>query len=403
MNDAIRAQFPILHQNGADGRPLVYLDNAASSQRPSAVIEAVRRYEEHDHANVHRGVHELSRRATEAFEAARGKVAGFLNAHRPEEIIFTRGCTDAINLVAASIGTSFGPEDEIVLTQMEHHSNIVPWQMVAERTGATIRVANVNDDGSLDLDHLLSLLSDQTAIVAVVHVSNALGTINPVAEIVRAAHEFDALVLLDGAQATPHSPVDVQALGCDFYTLSAHKMYGPTGVGVLWAPYDLLAEMPPYQGGGDMIDVVSFEGTTYTTPPSRFEAGTPNISGAVGMGAAVDWIQGVGIEVIEAHEAMLLAHAMEKLDGIEGLRVVGTAPHKAGVISFVVDGVHPHDIGTLLDEQGIAVRTGHHCTQPLMKRLGVPATARASFAVYNTVEEVDRFAEAVRRAVALFV
>lgn len=393
----VRDQFPILDQEGAPGQPLVFLDSAASSQRPQAVLDAIQHYETHLHANVHRGVHLLSRRATEAYEAARADVARFLNAPSVDEIVFTRGTTEALNLVAHTWGQSLGEGDEIVLTAMEHHSNIVPWQLVAQRTGAVIRVVPVLPDGSLDMDAYRALLGPKTQVVSMVHVSNALGTINPVREICRLAHEHGAIAIIDGAQAVPHQPVDVQELGADFYAFSGHKMYGPTGIGVLWGRMSLLSELPPWQGGGDMIETVSFDGSTWAAPPARFEAGTPNIAGAVGLGAAVRWMESVGREAIAAHEAELLRVGTAGMLEIPGVHLVGTAADKAGVISFLVDGLHAHDVGTLLDEQGIAVRTGHHCTMPLLAALGIDATARASFGAYNTLDDVERFLAGVRK------
>lgn len=393
----VRDQFPILDQAGPDGRPLVFLDSAASSQRPRAVIEAVERYETHDHANVHRGVHTLSRRATEAYEAGRSKIAAFVNAGSADEMIFTRGTTEALNLAANTLAPRLGPGDEILLTAMEHHSNIVPWQLVAARTGAVIRVVPVKPDGSLDLEAFEALVGPKTRILAMVHVSNALGTINPVTAMCARAHEHGAITVVDGAQAVPHGTVDVQTLGADLYAFSGHKMYGPTGIGALWGRADLLAELPPWQGGGDMIEVVRFEGSTWAEPPARFEAGTPNISGAVGLGAAADWMTATGRTAIATHEGQLLAAATRGIKGLDGVRIVGTAVPKASVLSFVVDGLHAHDVGTLLDEQGVGVRTGHHCTMPLLEALGVEATARASFAAYNTMEDVERFVEGVEK------
>lgn len=394
--DAIRRQFPILDQQVND-RPLVYLDSAASSQKPEAVVEAMATYYRRDHANVHRGVHHLSQAATTAFEDARKTVARFVNAPSERDIVFTRGTTEAINLVANTWGqANLGAGDEIVISTMEHHSNIVPWQMLCERTGAVLRVIPMHDDGTLDMAAYRSLLGPRTKLVACVHVSNSLGTINPVADIVAQAHQHGAVVLLDGAQATPHTAVDVQALDVDFYAMSAHKMYGPTGIGALYGRAELLAAMPPWQGGGDMIKTVSFSGTTYTSPPARFEAGTPNIAGAIGMAAGIDWMNQIGLDHIAAHEHHLLTVATEALQGIDGLRILGTAPHKSAVISFVLGSAHPHDVGTLLNESGIAVRTGHHCTEPLWHRLGVSGSARASFAVYNTEDEVLRLAKALR-------
>lgn len=395
---AIRAQFPILDQQ-VHGKPLVFLDSAASSQRPRAVLEAIRHYEERDHANVHRGVHTLSQRATSSFEAARASVARFLGVANPGQVVFTRGTTEAINLVAFSWGAAnLRAGDRILLSRMEHHSNIVPWQLLAERVGAFVDVIEFDDRGVLDLDDLDRKLTDRTRLVGVVHVSNALGTVNPVAEIARRAHDAGALVLVDGAQAVPHAPVDVVALGADFYAFSGHKVYGPTGIGALWARPELLAAMPPWQGGGEMIRSVSFEKTTYAPPPARFEAGTPNITGAVGLGAALDWLAAVGRDAVAAHEARLLAYGTELLASIPHVRLVGTAPDKAGVLSFVFDNrIHPHDVGTILDLEGIAVRTGHHCAQPVMDRFGVPATTRASLGVYTTTHDLDRLGEGLRR------
>lgn len=392
---AIRAEFPILHQQ-VGGYPLAYLDNAASAQKPTAVIDAIANYYRHDHANVHRGVHALSQRATAAYEDARRVVAAFLGGVDEREIVFTKGSTEALNLVAhAWGGANLRPGDEVVLTEMEHHSNIVPWQLVAERTGAVIRAIPVLPDGSLDMDAAAALIGPRTRLVGVVHVSNALGTINPIARLVSMARAVGAAVLVDGSQAAPHLGLDVRALGVDFYVFTGHKTYGPTGIGALYGRAEVLAAMPPWHGGGDMIRAVSFEGTTYAEPPARFEAGTPNIAGAVGLAAALRWMQGVGLDAIAAHEEALRAHATERLAAIDGLRIYGTTRHKAGLVSFTLGEAHPHDVGTLLDQLGIAVRTGHHCTQPLWRRFGVSATARASFAVYNTHDEVDRLADAL--------
>ena len=400
--ERVRADFPILATE-MNGRPLVFLDSAASSQKPRQVVEAIAGYYGREHANVHRGVYALSQRATEAFEQARVTLARYIGAADEHELIWVRGCTEGINLVAGSYGQRFGPGDEILVSEMEHHSNIVPWQLAAERTGATVKPIPVTDAGEIDLAAYRGLVgSGRVAFVSVVHVSNALGTVNPVAELTRLAHEAGARVLVDGAQATPHQRVDVQAIGCDFYTFSGHKMCGPTGQGVLWARRELLEEMPPYHGGGEMIDRVSFAGTTYNEVPFKFEAGTPNIAGAVGLAAAADYLTALGLDAVEAHEAELLAYATERMTAhIEGLRVVGTAPHKHSVLSFLVDGTHPYDIGTLLDKQGVAVRTGHHCCQPLMERYGIPGTVRASFAFYNTREDVDRLVAATERAVRM--
>jgi cysteine desulfurase / selenocysteine lyase len=397
-----RTDFPILAER-IHGKPLVYLDNGASSQRPRAVLEAERRYAEHMHANVHRGVHTLSQRATDAYEGARERVRVFLNARSSREIIFTRGTTEAINLVAQSYARPrLGPGDEILITWLEHHSNIVPWQLVAAATGARLVVAPINRRGELELERFAGLLSDRTRLVATAHVSNALGSVLPVREIVELAHARGVPVLLDGAQAVPHAAVDVRALDCDFYAFSGHKLYGPTGIGVLYAREALLEDMPPWQGGGDMILAVSFDGTSYNQLPFKFEAGTPNMAGAVGLAAAIDYIDGIGLGRIADYERGLLAHATARLSAIDGLTIVGTAAHKASLVSFTLAGVHPHDLGTILDQEGIAIRTGHHCAMPVMDFFGLPATARASFALYNSRAEIDRLAEAVAAARALF-
>jgi len=398
----IRKQFPILARR-MHGRPLAYLDNAATTQKPRAVIEAVRRFYEETNANVHRGAYTLSAEATEAYEGARERVARFLGAGDAREVVFTRGTTEAINLVAWTLGlTRLGEGDEILVTEMEHHSNIVPWQLVAARTGARLVVAPITDAGELDRNAFRERLSPRTRIVALAHVSNALGTINPVRDLVAEAHAAGALVLVDGAQAVPHLPVDVRELGCDLYAFSGHKVYGPTGIGALWARRGLLEEMPPWQGGGDMILEVRFDGSTWNEVPWKFEAGTPNVAGAVGLAAALDWVADTGLAAIAAHEADLLAYATARLGEIAGLRILGTAPRKAAVISFVLDDVHPHDVATFLDADGIAVRAGHHCAQPVMDRYGVPATVRASFAVYNTREEVDALATSLRKVQEVF-
>jgi cysteine desulfurase/selenocysteine lyase len=398
----IRADFPILART-VHGHPLAYLDNAATAQKPRAVLEAMQRYYETTNANVHRGVHELSLGATRAYEEARSRMQRFLGAARPEEIIFVRGATEAINLVAASWGrANLRPGDEILLTTLEHHSNIVPWQMVAQATGATIRVAPIDDAGTILLDEYARLLSSRTKIAALIHVSNALGTINPVAEMTRLAHERGAVVLLDGAQAAPHLAIDVQEIGCDFYAVAGHKMFGPTGIGVLYGRHALLAAMPPYQGGGDMIKSVRFEETIYNDPPNRFEAGTPNIAGAIGLGAAAEYLRSLGMERIGAYEHELLERTVAALAEVPDLRLVGTAPEKASVVSFMIGDVHPHDVGTILDEEGVAIRTGHHCTQPLMERLGLVATARASLAFYNTPEEIDALVRGLHRVREIF-
>ncbi len=398
--ERVRRDFPILSTQ-MNGKPLVFLDSAASSQKPRQVIEAIKHYYEHDHANVHRGVYALSQRATEDFEQARVTMTKYINAPDEHEVIWVRGCTEAINLVAASYGQRFQAGDEIVLSQMEHHSNIVPWQLVAERTGAVIRVIPVTDAGELDIAAYRELLNERTVLVSVVHVSNSLGTVNPIADMARLAHEVGAVLLADGAQATPHQRVDVQALGCDFYTFSGHKMCGPTGQGVLWGRRALLEDMPPYHGGGEMIDKVSFDGTTYNSVPFKFEAGTPNIAGAVGLAAAADYLTRLDLDAVHAYEAELLHYATSEMTSIEGLRVIGTAAEKHSVLSFLVEGTHPYDIGTLLDKQGVAVRTGHHCCQPLMERFGIPGTVRASFAFYNTRQEVDALVAATTRAVTM--
>ncbi len=393
----IRREFPILDQQ-VHGKPLVFLDSAASSQRPRSVIDAVTWYEEHDHANVHRGVHTLSQRATDAFEGAREKVRGFINAESTSEIIFVSGTTEGINLVASSFGQKFIAEgDEIIISHMEHHANIVPWQMLCERNKAVLRVIPMDERGELDYQAYLDMLGSRTRIVALNHVSNALGTINPVKQYVAAAREKGIPILLDGAQAVPHMPVDVRDLDCDFYVFSSHKMYGPTGIGVLYGRKSLLEQLPPYQGGGDMILAVTFEKTLYNELPYRLEAGTPNISGAVGLGAAVDFLQRVGIDNVQRREQELLAYATSALESIPGLRMIGTASHKAGVLSFVMERAHPHDIGTILDTEGVAVRTGHHCAMPVMEFFKVPATARASLGIYNTRVDIDKLVEALQR------
>ncbi len=400
--ERVRCDFPILARS-VHGKPLVYLDSAASAQRPLAVLRAVERYETHSHANVHRGVHALSQEATEAYEGARDRVRRFINAGSTREVIFVRGTTEAINLVAQSYGRPrFGKGDEILITALEHHANIVPWQFVCEQTGCTLRVAPINRRGELELDKFMELLSPRTRLVAVAHVSNALGTILPVARIIAAAHARDVPVLLDGAQAVPHTKVDVRALGCDFYAFSGHKLYGPTGIGVLYAREELLSAMPPWQGGGDMIRSVTFERTTYNDLPWKFEAGTPNISGVVGLAAAMDYVQGLDLEAVGAHEQQLLGLATAELLRIPGLEIVGTAAHKAAVISFTMTGVHPHDIGTILDHEGVAVRTGHHCAMPVMDFFAVPATARASFGCYNTAGEVGRLVGSLRKVREVF-
>ncbi len=400
--ETVRADFPILAQT-VRGKPLAYLDNAATTQKPLAVIEAERRYYLEYNSNIHRGVHLLSQKATDAYEAAREKVRRFLNARHTEEIVFVRGTTEAINLVAQSWGRSqLQPGDEIVLSALEHHSNIVPWQLLCQQTGAVLKVVPINDAGELLFEQYLALLGPRTRLVAVAHVSNALGTINPVRAIIEAAHARGVPVLLDGAQAAAHEPVDVQALDCDFYALSGHKLYAPTGIGVLYGKRQLLDAMPPWQGGGDMIRTVSFDKTEYNVLPHKFEAGTPNIAGTIGLGAALDYVSGIGLEAIAAHEAQLLRHATEEARRIPGMRLVGTARDKAAILSFVLEGIHPHDVGTILDSEGVAIRAGHHCAMPVMTRFGIPGTARASFAVYNTHAEVDALMAAIRKTQKLF-
>ena len=398
----VRDDFPILRQK-VRGKPLVYLDNAATAHKPRPVLDALQHFYAADNANIHRGVHLLSERATQDYENARAKVRDFLNAADDREIIFVRGATEGINLVAQTYGRKNVREgDEVLITAMEHHSNIVPWQMLCEEKGAVLRVAPINDDGELLLDEFEKLLTPRTRIAAIVHVSNSLGTVNPVKRIVEMAHGRGVPVLVDGAQSAPHLPVNVRELGCDFFTFSGHKLFGPTGVGVLYGREALLEAMPPYQGGGDMIQSVSFEKTTYKSLPYKFEAGTPHIAGGIGLGAAVDYLQGLDWEALAAHEHDLLTYATASLLEIPGLRLIGTAREKAGVVSFTLEGVHPHDVGTVVDLEGVAIRTGHHCTQPLMERFGVPATARASFAFYNTRQEVDALVKAIYKVREVF-
>jgi cysteine desulfurase/selenocysteine lyase len=402
MNASIRADFPIL-QRRVHGKALVYLDNAATTQKPQAVIDRLSRYYREENANIHRGVHALSVDATEAYDEARERVRRFINAAEARDIVFVRGATEAINLVAATFGRAHvAAGDEIVISHMEHHSNIVPWQILCEEMGARLRVIPITDAGELRLDEYERLLGPRTRLVAVTHVSNALGTINPVGSMVRTAHDRGIPVLVDGAQAVAHMRVDVQAIGCDFYVFSGHKVFGPTGIGVLYGRGPLLEAMPPYQGGGDMIRSVTFERTLYKEVPGRFEAGTPNIAGAIGLAAAIDYLTTVDLDRVAAYERDLLHYGTEALAGIAGLRLTGTAPHKAAILAFVIEDIHPHDLGTILDRDGIAVRAGHHCCQPLMARLGVPATVRASLALYNTREEVDALASSLRAARAVF-
>jgi cysteine desulfurase/selenocysteine lyase len=398
----IREDFPILRQR-VRGKPLVYLDNAATSQKPQVVIDAITRFYAHENANIHRGIHFLSERATVAYNEVREKVARFINAPSAREVIFTRGTTEGINLVAQSYGhTALKPGDDIVITAMEHHSNIVPWQILCEQTGAVLRAAPISDAGELDMGAFERLLGDRTKLVAVVHLSNVLGTINPIRQMVALAHARGIPVLVDGAQSAPHLRVDVQELDCDFFVFSGHKVFGPTGVGVLFGKESLLEQMPPYQGGGDMISTVTLERSTWAPLPAKFEAGTPMIAQVMGLGAAVDYVSNLGLEAIGTWEQQLLTYATQAVSSVDGVRLIGTAPHKASVLSFVIEGVHPHDIGTILDDEGVAIRAGHHCAQPLMERLGVPATARASFAFYNTRAEIDVLGTALQRVKKMF-
>ena len=400
--EAVRSRFPIFSRE-VHGQPLCYLDSGASAQQPDVVIDTVSQLHSDQYANVHRGVHTLSMESTELYDGAREKVRAYLNAASLKEIIFTRGATESVNLVAQSYARpKLQAGDEILITHMEHHSNIVPWQLVCEQTGAVLKVVPINDRGELEMDAFHELLSERTKLVGLVHISNALGTVNPVAEVIEAAHAKGIPVLVDGAQGAPHAPVDVQALDVDFYVFSGHKLYGPTGIGVLYGKESLLEAMPPYQGGGDMILSVRFEGTEYNALPYRFEAGTPNISGAVGLGRAIDFVNEIGIEAIAAHEQALVEYATDQLSAIEEVKIIGTAEHRAGLVSFVIEGVHPHDIGTMLDSYGIAIRAGHHCAQPVMERFGIAATARASFGMYSTREEVDRLVDAVKKVIGMF-
>ena len=403
--ETIREQFPLLAQE-SNGFPLAYLDNAATSQKPQAVLDAVHRFYLHDNANVHRGLYELSRRATERYEEARRTAAQFVNARDPAEVVWVRGATEAINLVAMTWGwQNLQPGDEVILSVLEHHSNIVPWQLITQRTGARLRYIDIDEQGRLKLEHFEQLLSKRTKLVAVGHVSNALGTIHPVREIADRAHAVGARVLIDGAQGAPHLPIDVQALGCDFYTISGHKMCGPMGIGALWGRRELLDEMPPYHGGGEMIDRVFDDHSTYAPVPHKFEAGTPNAGGAVGLAAAMDFLDGIGHEALWQHEQQLTRYGLERLREVEGLRLFG--PHdpeeRTAVFSFEIEGMHPHDIATVLDSQGVAIRAGHHCAQPLMRRLAVPATTRASCYLYNTTGEIDRLVDALEMARNLFL
>lgn len=400
--EKLRDDFPILQQRVND-KPLVYLDNAATTQKPEAVIRSQDEYYREYNSNIHRGVHTLSSRATSAYEKARSTIKNFINADSEKEIIFVRGATEAINLVAQSYGRSMlVPGDEIIVSEMEHHSNIVPWQMLCEQTGAVLQVIPINDDGELVLEEYEKLLGARTRIVAVTHISNALGTINPIRHIIEMAHEQDAVVLIDGAQATPHTTIDVQALDCDFYVFSGHKLFAPTGIGVLYGKQALLDSMPPWHGGGDMIKMVSFEKTLYSDLPGKFEAGTPNIAGVIGLGAAIEYLQSIGLENIERYEHGLIAYATSAAKSVDGLRLIGTAGNKTSILSFILEGIHPHDLGTILDYDGIAIRTGHHCAMPIMEHFGVPATARASLAFYNTTGEIDYFIQSVHKAREIF-
>lgn len=397
-----QSDFPVLQQT-IRGKRLVYLDNGATTQKPNAVIQAEMDFYRHSNANIHRGVHQLSQQATDLYDQAREGVRQFLNASRTEEIVFTSGTTQAINLVANSWGlNSLQPGDEILLTGMEHHSNIVPWQLIAQRTGAVIKVVPVMESGELDLDAYASLLTNKTRLVGIVHVSNAFGTVNPVAEMVTLAHKFGAKVLIDGAQAVAHQTVDVQALNCDFYVFSGHKLYGPTGVGALYTKYSILNSMQPWIGGGDMINTVSFEESTYAPVPQRFEAGTPNIAGVIGLNAAIQYVQEIGLDVIESYENQLLDQANKALRQVSGLKIFADQAKRAGIVSFVVDGIHPHDLGTILDVEGVAIRAGHHCAMPLMTRFGIAGTARASFALYNTPDDITALVNALHKAQELF-
>ncbi len=397
-----RDDFPVLAQQ-IGGAPLTYLDSAASAQQPASVIDAVSRYQREDHANVHRGVHTLSHRATDAYEGARDKIKRFINAASRSEIVLTSGTTESINLVAQSfLRPKLRAGDQVLITHLEHHSNIVPWQLVAEQTGAQLVVAPIDERGEIEIDALLTMLTDRVKLLAVGHVSNALGTVNPVERLVEAAKRHDIPVLIDGAQGVPHMPVDVQALGCDFYAFSGHKMYGPTGTGVLWGRETLLDSMPPYKGGGDMILEVRFDGTVFNELPYKFEAGTPNISGIVGLGAAVDYLTTTGLDTVRAHETALHDDMVERLSAIDGIRLIGTARQQAGVQSFMLDDIHPHDLGTILDHQGVAIRTGHHCAMPVMTYFELPGTARASLGLYNTAEDIDRLIAALEKARRIF-
>lgn len=400
--EKVREQFPTLHRE-IYGKPLIYFDNGATAQKPQMVIDAISNYYSKENANIHRGVHHLSQEATEKYEIARKTIQKAINAPTPEQVLFTKGTTDGINLVAFSFGEMLSSDDEIIISEMEHHSNIVPWQMLCERKGCKLKVIPINEKGELRMDAFEQLLSNKTKLVAVTHISNTLGTINPVEEIIRKAHDFGARVLIDGAQSIQHTKVDVQAMDCDFFTFSGHKVFGPTGVGVLYGKTDILNEMPPYQGGGDMIAKVTFEKTTYNELPHKFEAGTPNIAGGICLGTAFEYLETLDMEAVIEHEQELLEYTESALKEIEGVRIIGTAENKISVVSFIVEGTHPFDVGTLLDKQGIAVRTGHHCTQPLMDIFEIPGTVRASFAFYNTKDEIDVFIKALKRSVNMLL
>lgn len=400
--ERIRADFPILGEK-VYGKPLVYFDSAASAQKPRVVLDAIQNVYEKHYANIHRGVYKFSELSTAVHDNARETIRKFINAERESEVIFLRNATEGVNLVAQTFGrTRVSAGDEILISTMEHHANIVPWQMLCEQTGATLRVVPITDEGELDMDAFATMLTERVKLVAMVHVSNTLGTINPIEDIIRQAHAQGIPVLVDGAQSVPHFGVDVRALDCDFLVFSGHKTYGPSGVGVLYGKQKHLEAMPPYMGGGDMIDTVTFEKTTYNVPPYKFEAGTPDIAGAVGLGKSLEYMDGIGLENTAAHEHRLLEYATERIQEIKGVRIIGTAKKKAAVISFAVKDIHPHDLGTIVDREGVAIRTGHHCTQPLMQRFGVPATARASFAMYNTIDEIDHFMMALQKAIKLF-
>jgi len=399
--EQVRGDFPALHQNVYENTPLVYLDNAATSQKPQVVIDRLRTYYEKENSNVHRGVHRLSQTSTDAYEAARETMRTFINAPSAEQVVFTRGTTESINVVAATYGRSLKKGDEVVITEMEHHANIVPWQMLRDERGIALKVVPISDEGVLDMDALREAITDRTRLVAVMHISNALGTVNPISDIIEYAHDRDVHVLVDGAQSTPHGPIDVQALDADFFCFSGHKMFGPTGIGVLYGRRGLLESLPPYHGGGDMIDEVTFEKTTYAGLPHKLEAGTPNIADAIGLATAAEYLMALDIDAMQAHEDSLLDYATEKVKEIDGLRVVGTAPEKASVLSMAFDDLHPYDVGTILDRLGVAVRTGHHCAQPLMKRLDLPGTLRASFAFYNTKDDADALVDALHTATSM--